>query len=207
MEAETVATKIVEDVVSRFGVPAVIHSDQGPQYESKLFKEMCRVLDNTTLYHLQSDGIVERFNRTLTTMLSGFVNEHHTDWDVHLPFIMMAYRSSVHETPGMTLNVMMFGREVSTPLDLMYKAKEVSNKKWSWYLQERLENAPEFVRTRMNQAMNEQKAQIVSGENDELFTTFEIPEGSGPTSELPVTHHSRRNRKPPSCLNDYETDL
>ena len=34
IEAETVATKIVEEVVSRFGLPAIIHSDQGPQYES-----------------------------------------------------------------------------------------------------------------------------------------------------------------------------
>ena len=34
IEAETVATKIVEEVVSRFGVQAIIHSDQGPQYES-----------------------------------------------------------------------------------------------------------------------------------------------------------------------------
>ena len=45
IEAETVGTKIVEEVVSRFGVPAIIHADQGPQYESNLFKEMCKVLD------------------------------------------------------------------------------------------------------------------------------------------------------------------
>ena len=148
MEAETVATKIVE-VVSRFGVPAIIHSDQGPQNKSNLFREMCKLLDikktHTTLYHPQSDGMVERFNRTLKTMLSVFVNEHHTDWDVHLPFVMMEYRSSMHETTGLTTNMMMLGQEVSIPLDLMYEMppsiKEVTNNKWAWCLQARLENA------------------------------------------------------------------
>jgi transposase InsO family protein len=41
MEAGTVARIMVEEVVTRFGVPHVIHSDQGRQYESRLFQEMC----------------------------------------------------------------------------------------------------------------------------------------------------------------------
>ena len=126
---------------------------------------MCKLLDiqktHTTTYHPQSDGMVERFNRTLTTMLSAFVNEHHSDWDVHLPFIMMAYRSSVHDTTGMTQNMMMFGREVATPLDLQYEMpsqiKESPSTKWVWELQERLENAHAFVRKKMNQSMVRQK--------------------------------------------------
>ena len=136
----------------------MIHSDQGPQYESYLFKEMCKLLDiqktHTTPYHTQSDGMVERFNRTLTTMFSAFVNDHHSDWDVHLTFIMMAYRSSVHATTGMTPNMMMFGREVATPLDLQYEMpfqiKETPSNKWVWELQERLENAHTFVRKKIH---------------------------------------------------------
>lgn len=45
MEAETVAIIIVEQVVTRFGVPNYLHSDQGRQYESQLFSEMCAVLN------------------------------------------------------------------------------------------------------------------------------------------------------------------
>lgn len=44
MDAETVASTIMEQVIARFGVPSVLHSDQGRQYESKLFSEMCRLL-------------------------------------------------------------------------------------------------------------------------------------------------------------------
>lgn len=161
IEAKTVAAKIVEEFIVRLGVPEVMHSDQGLQYESRLFQEMCKLLDiqktHTTPYHPQSDGMVERFNRTLTTMLSGFVNEHHTDWDVHLPYVMMAYRSAQHETTGMTPNMLMLGRETATPLDLMYEMppqiKETPNNKWVWELQERLESAHTFVRKKMSQSM------------------------------------------------------
>ena len=125
MESRTVAKILVEEVISRFGVPAVLHSDQGRQFESKLFMEMCSLLGitktHTTPYHPQSDGMVERFNRTLTTMLSNFVNENHNDWDKHLQYVMMAYRSTIHETTGFSPNALMLGREVCTPLDILYE--------------------------------------------------------------------------------------
>jgi hypothetical protein len=165
MEASTVAKIIVEEVICRIGTPAVIHSDQGRQFESKLFSEMCSLLGirktHTTPYHPQSDGMVERFNRTLTTMLSNFVNENHTDWDEHLPYVMMAYRSTIHETTGFSPNSLMLGREVCTPLDIMYDVpsaiKPMPQNEWVWQLRERLENAHQIVRTNTQQAMIRQK--------------------------------------------------
>ncbi|KAK3104661.1 hypothetical protein FSP39_007335 [Pinctada imbricata] len=165
MEAATCAKILVEHVISRFGVPATIHSDQGSQFESALFQEMCKLLGikktRTTPYHPQSDGMVERFNRTLTSMLSAFVNENHNDWDEQLPFVMMAYRSSVHETTGYTPNALMLGREMCTPLDIMYEmpsqVKPQTQSKWCWLLQERLENAHTHVRVHTGQMMARQK--------------------------------------------------
>ena len=165
MESRTVATILVEEVISRFGVPAVLHSDQGRQFESKLFMEMCSLLGitktHTTPYHPQSDGMVERFNRTLTTMLSNFVNENHNDWDKHLQYVMMAYRSTIHETTGFSPNALMLGREVCTPLDILYEVpssiKPTPQDKWVWELQERLENAHKIVRVSTNQEMVRQK--------------------------------------------------
>ena len=95
--------------------------------------------------------MVERFNRTLCAMLSAFVNENHRDWDDQLPFVMMAYRSSEHETTGVTPNLMMLGRETTIPLDLAYDmpthAKCTPPNEWVWQLQEKLETAHAFVRT------------------------------------------------------------
>ncbi len=60
MEARTCARILVEEVVSRFGVPYRIHSDQGRQFEGNVFREMCLLLQvektRTTPYHPQSDG-------------------------------------------------------------------------------------------------------------------------------------------------------
>lgn len=119
--AETVAEKLVSEFVCRFGVPRQLHSDQGTNFESKVMSEVCKLLDiektRTTPLHPQSDGQVERFNRTLIVMLRGKLKDNQEDWDLQLPSCMMAYRSSVHESTGATPNELMLGREVEVPLD------------------------------------------------------------------------------------------
>ena len=66
-KAETVAKCLVNEVVSRYGVPSYIHSDQDRQFESDLYQEVCFLLGikktTTTPCHPQSDGMVERFNK------------------------------------------------------------------------------------------------------------------------------------------------
>ena len=83
-EASTVAEILVKEVVSRFGVPVTIHSDQGRNFESSLIAEMCLLLGaektRTTPLHPESDGMVERFNRTLEAQLSMFVDKNHHNW-------------------------------------------------------------------------------------------------------------------------------
>ncbi len=165
MEACTVAKVLVDEVLCRYGVPQTIHSDQGRQFESNLFQEMCKLFDiektRTTPYHPQSDGMVERFNRTLATMLTAYVSTNQRDWDDQLPYVMMAYRSSEHETTGMSPNMLMLGREVSTPLDLMFELpqliKPIPNNQWVWELRDRIETAHNTVRKSTQQAMHRQK--------------------------------------------------
>lgn len=114
-EAATVAKTLVEEWICRFGAPDAIHTDQGKNFESQLFAEMCRMLGvktRTTPYHPQSDGLVERFNRTLRTMLTTHMEQVPEDtWDDELPMLMLAYRSSVQETTQFTPYRLMFGRE------------------------------------------------------------------------------------------------
>ena len=82
-EACTVADLFVKEVVCRFGVPLLIHSDQGRNFESAVLTEMCQMLGmhktRTTAYHPQSDGMVERFNGTLEDQLAKFVDYHQRD--------------------------------------------------------------------------------------------------------------------------------
>lgn len=84
-EAHTIAKALVEEWVCRFGTPRSIHSDQGRSFESTLYKELCQLLNihktRRTPYHPQSDGLIERFNRTLLSMLSLFVEENQSNGD------------------------------------------------------------------------------------------------------------------------------
>ena len=101
-EAVVVAEALVNNFVCRFEVPLIIHSDQGRNFESQVFAEMCRLLGvnktRTTLLHPQSDGMVERFNRAIEDQLPKFVDSNQWDWDTHIPLLLMAYRTAVHET-------------------------------------------------------------------------------------------------------------
>jgi hypothetical protein len=85
---------------------------------------MCELLGidktRTTALHPQSDGMVERFNRTLENQLAIFVEQNQRDWDRWIPFLLMAYRSSIHESTKQTPACLMFGREVKLPIDLLY---------------------------------------------------------------------------------------
>jgi hypothetical protein len=94
--------------------------------------------------------MVERFNRTLQQMLSMFVDEHQRDWDDHLPYVMMAYRTSVHESSGCTPNLLMFGREISLPIDIMVGLPPQEDKmcavEYVQWVQNTLRHAYEFAK-------------------------------------------------------------
>ena len=62
--------------------------------------------------------MVERFKRTLASMISMFVDENRLDWDELIPYMSMAYKATEHETTGMSPNVLMLGRETITLSDI-----------------------------------------------------------------------------------------
>jgi hypothetical protein len=123
-EAITVTKFFLEEFICRFGVPRQVHTDQGRQFESKVFQGLCTRLGidktRTSAYHPQSDGLVERFNRTLEDVLSKYVSPTQRDWDEHLPLALMAYRSSIHESLGESPAKMMLGRDTALPVDLIF---------------------------------------------------------------------------------------
>ena len=95
-EATTVAEVLVKEFICRYGVPRELHSDQGRNFESAVFTGVCKLLGihktRTTPLHPQSDGMVERFNRTIENQLAAYVAENQQDWDQHIPMLLLAYR-------------------------------------------------------------------------------------------------------------------
>ena len=118
MEATTVSRKFVDNFICQFGCPDQIHTDQGRNFATS--NQCCsrisgRLLNiektRTTPYHPQSDRLVERFNRTLLNMLSITATEDPDNWDLQLPQLMCAYRTSIQETTNSTPYHLVFGRE------------------------------------------------------------------------------------------------
>ena len=124
-ETATVARALVEGFFCRFGMPEELHSDQGRNFESTLFRECCQLLGirktRTTPLHPESDGMVERFNRTLVQEIAKRCRHGQNDWDMYIPTILMAYRSAEHEATGYTPAQLMVGRELRIPLDLLFE--------------------------------------------------------------------------------------
>lgn len=122
-EATTVAQVLVDQFFARFGVPGELHSDQGREFEAKVFQECCQLLGlrktRTTPLRPQSDGMVERFNRTLLQELSKYCSDGQTQWDCKLPLLLMAYRSAEHEATSHSPACVMLGREIRLPVDLV----------------------------------------------------------------------------------------
>ena len=164
--AQSVADAFFNQVVCRFGMPSVIHSDQGREFENRIMQELCLLggahKTRTTPYHPESDGMVERFNRTLLMMLAMFAGKNRDDWDDLLPAVMMAYRSSVHESTGFSPYRLMFGEECTLPMDIglprdQLDTSESITSPYALWVRDALEEAYDQVRQHSGQAVQRQK--------------------------------------------------
>lgn len=180
-QAETVAEVLVKEFITRFGVPLLIHSDQGRNFESELFSQTCKLLGihktRTTALHPQSDGMVERFNRTLENQMAIFANKSQQNWDENLPLFLMAYRSAVHESTKETPAKLMFGRELNLPIDLLVgrpPGKTIKNvPEYVRNLQTEMEKTHEFARLRLQCASERMKRRY---DTDAMTETFSCGE-------------------------------
>ena len=121
-DAVTIARLLVDEIVSRHGAPRTLLSDRGQNFLSKLVKEVCKLFRirkvNTTAYHPQCDGLVERYSHTFCQSISMYVSSNQKDWDIHIPAILFGFRVAVSETTGDTPFFSLYGREARLPLDV-----------------------------------------------------------------------------------------
>ena len=164
MEAVTVATMLTNEKFFRFLPPEWLHSDQGRQFESKLVKEVCHVLQveksRTSPYHPQRDGLVEHYNRTLLDMLATSAKSNLNDWKRYIHAVCYAYNTSVQSSTGFTSHFLMFGREVRLPVDLQSGtsfSESVSPDQYVQQLQHTLNYALQLARDTLREVQQWQK--------------------------------------------------
>lgn len=121
--ATDVADFLLHDVILHHGAPRQLLTDRGRYFLSRVVDDILRSCSTvhklTTSYHPQTNGLTERLNRTLTDMLSMYVSDDHSDWDVALPYVTFAYNSSRLDTAGYSPFYLLFGREPTLPLDTL----------------------------------------------------------------------------------------
>ena len=137
-KAEITAKAAVDEFFSRFGFPFQLFSDQGRNFESKLFESLCKALEihktRTTPYRPSANGQVERFNRTLMDAVRCFLGKAQNKWDQHVQQIAGAMRAAVNRSTGFTPNMLMLGREVNTPAQLMFPNVQEKHEDYGEYV-------------------------------------------------------------------------
>ena len=122
IDTETVAEALLE-MYSRVGFPSELLSDLGTQFTSDVMKEVSRLISVnrlvTTPYHPMCNGLCERFNGTLKTILKRLCAEKPEDWDRYLPATLFAYREVPQESLGFSPFEMLYGHHVRGPMDIL----------------------------------------------------------------------------------------
>ena len=196
IEAVTVAEAFVFQFVSRFGVPDFLHTDQGRNFESALLKAVCSLFGvsktRTSPDHPQSDGLIERFNRTLLSLLSMATRQGEHNWDLHLPLMMLVYRTSVQESTGCTPFELVFGREARLQVDVMYglppQTSPTEVNQYALDLRLHIEKAYQQVREHMGLQHQRQKELYNKSSNGDPFKVGDmvwlhcpaVPRGKSP---------------------------
>ncbi|KAI2644928.1 Retrovirus-related Pol polyprotein from transposon 17.6 [Labeo rohita] len=127
ISAKSVAEALFR-IISRVGIPKEILTDQGTTFMSRTVRELYELLGiksiRTSVYHPQTDGLVERFNRTLKTMIRKFVHEDAKNWDKWLEPLLFAVREVPQASTGFSPFELLYGRQPCGVLGVLREAWE-----------------------------------------------------------------------------------
>ena len=171
-KAITIAEHLTNKIITKYGAPEQILTDQGTNFLSKLIEEICMLFKvkqlRTTSYHPQTDGLVERFNRTLGDMLSCYVSNEPELWDEYLDFVTLAYNTSEQTTLKNNPFYLFYGRNANLPNDIVVSHQDDDDEdsiriKWS--------RALELAKENLQKAQHIQKTNYDKGSK---LTTYKI---------------------------------
>ena len=120
--AQTTAQFIFQEVVCRHGTPGEILTDRATSFQNELIAALLHIIGTkhrlSSPYHPQTNGLTERFNRTLCTILAKYAEQHQGEWDAYLPSALFAYRTAQQGTTKQEPFELLYGRHAVLPIDL-----------------------------------------------------------------------------------------
>ncbi|UYV67434.1 K02A2.6-like [Cordylochernes scorpioides] len=174
---------LFDDAILKHGAPREMITDRGRNFISQVIKEinaLCEIVHRfTTAYHPQTNGLTERFNKTLGDMLSMYTGVEQKDWDQVLPYVTFAYNTAKQEATGYTPFFLVHAREAETYIDAVLPClpDEISDD-YVGELVTRAEEARQLSRSRLLQSqakdrrLYDQKDTPVYYQKDDLVWIF-----------------------------------
>lgn len=131
--AKSVSRFIFENVITIYGAPRCFLSDRGTVFRSQMVTELLKLMGvakdlYTTAYRPQTNGLVEKYNKTLAGMLAIFTGTDQRDWDEYVKPTTFGYNTSVQATTGYPPYLVLFGRLPTLPTEANLLAMQVENK-------------------------------------------------------------------------------
>ena len=113
---------IWKNIVCRFGIPRPIVSDNGPQFDSRVYRDFYQELKIKNLYstprYPQSNGQAEASKKTLLTALKKRLDSAKGKWVEELPGVLWAYRTIARKPTGISPFVLTYGMEIVIPTEI-----------------------------------------------------------------------------------------
>jgi hypothetical protein len=126
-EAVTVAHHFVTNIICIYGIPDMLVTDQGSNFLSDIFKSTCKFLKikkiQTTSYHPESNGALERSHKVLEEYLRHFIKTSQTDWDNWIPYATFTYNTTPHTATQFSPFELLFGHIPTLPTSVKQPPK------------------------------------------------------------------------------------
>ena len=164
-DAATTSKLLLQKWFARHGTPTRMQSDNAPNFTAAVSAEFMKAAQVTkvtsTAGHPRTQGLVERQNRTLLTLLRVFCSRRMRDWDQYLDEVMGAYNSTRHATTGFSPYMLTRGMEKAIPLTFLYPEFATqsfeSHEAYVEHVLARQQEIHDLVRRNTHQAQQRQK--------------------------------------------------
>jgi transposase InsO family protein len=155
-QANTVAEAFVVHFVCVHGIPDTILTDQGTDFLSKTFTEMCKLLKinkiNTSPFHPQTNGSLERSHRTLAEYLRHYVDKNLNNWDNFLPYAFFVYNTTEHSATTYQPYTLLYGKNLEIPINLKREPEPRYNYEDYYFdLKQKLQESHKIAREKLIQ--------------------------------------------------------
>jgi len=180
--AKQFAQLFLEHVVQHHGVPKLLLSDRGPQFNGKFLKAFAKLIGcqsrMTTSHRPSTNGLVERVNRVVEEILRAYVSNIPDDWDTLLPVAAFAMNNSKHSATGFSPFYLNYGRHPHTPFTRVIRHYTIQNCRIPAaasrikLIHEALATAKDCIQRaqqRMTDAYNQHKVDVQFAVNDYVY--------------------------------------